>query len=77
MIPEDISLTFQAGKQNAVDVLTGSNKDEANFGICGPSAGLNGRGGAGLTVAAFKSNAERKFGDDGARVPEAVSGRDG
>ena len=28
------------GKQNAVDVLTGSNKDEANFGICGPAAGL-------------------------------------
>ena len=44
LIPEDTSLTFQAGKQNAVDVLTGSNKDEANFGIC-PGAGLNGRGG--------------------------------
>jgi para-nitrobenzyl esterase len=63
VIPEDTSLTFQAGKQNAVDVLTGSNKDEANFGICGPNAGLNGRGGTSLTVAAFKSNAERKYGD--------------
>jgi para-nitrobenzyl esterase len=63
LIPEDESLTFQAGKQNAVDVLTGSNKDEANFGICGPNAGLNGRGGTGLTAAAFKSNAEKKYGD--------------
>ena len=63
VIPEDNSLTFQAGKQNAVDVLTGSNKDEANFGICGPNAGLAGRGGAGMTVAAFKSGADRKFGE--------------
>jgi len=63
VIPEDVSLTFQAGKQNAVDVLTGSNKDEANFGICGPNAGLAGRGGAGLTVDAFKSAADRKFGE--------------
>ena len=63
VIPEDSSLTFQAGKQNAVDVLTGSNKDEANFGICGPNAGLNGRGGTGLTLDAFKSAAEKKYGD--------------
>jgi para-nitrobenzyl esterase len=63
LIPEDLSYTFQAGKQNAVDVLTGSNKDEANFGICGPGAGLAGRGGAGMTAATFKSNAERKFGE--------------
>src|SRR5205809_6155802 len=63
VIPEDVSLTFQAGKQNAVDVLTGSNKDEANFGICGPGAGLAGRGGAGMTAATFKSNADRKFGE--------------
>jgi len=63
MIPEDTSLTFQAGKQNAVDVLTGSNKDEANFGICGPGAGLAGRGGPGMTAATFKSNAERKYGE--------------
>ncbi len=63
VIPEDTSLTFQAGKQNAVDVLTGSNKDEANFGICGPNAGLAGRGGAGMTIAAFKSGADRKFGE--------------
>jgi len=63
VIPEDVSLTFQAGKQNPVDVLTGSNKDEANFGICGQGAGLAGRGGAGMTVATFKTGAERKFGE--------------
>jgi len=63
VIPEDTSLTFQAGRQNVVDVLTGSNKDEANFGICGPNAGLNGRGGTGLTLSAFKSGAERKYGE--------------
>ena len=61
MIPEDVSLTFQAGKQNAVDVLTGSNKDEANFGVC-PGAG--GRGGAtGLTADALRTSAQRRFGD--------------
>jgi para-nitrobenzyl esterase len=60
LIPEDLSYTFQAGKQNAVDVLTGSNKDEANFGVC-PGAG--GRGGPAMTAATFRSGAERRFGD--------------
>jgi para-nitrobenzyl esterase len=60
LIPEDLSYTFQSGKQNAVDVLTGSNKDEANFGLCG--AGGRG-GGAGLTADAFRTNAQRRFGD--------------
>jgi para-nitrobenzyl esterase len=65
IIPEDLSLTFMNGKQNAVDVLTGSNKDEANFGICGATAGLVGRGGGrgGMTLDAFKTNAQRRFGD--------------
>jgi para-nitrobenzyl esterase len=65
IIPEDLSLTFMNGKQNAVDVLTGSNKDEANFGICGPAAGLAARGGGrgGMTFDAFKTNAQRRFGD--------------
>src|SRR5262249_7718884 len=30
-IPEDESITFANGKQNAVDVLVGSNKDEGSF----------------------------------------------
>ena len=64
LIPEDESFTFMNGKQNAVDVLTGSNKDEANFGVCGPGVGLAGRGGgAGLTAEAFKAAAQRKFGE--------------
>jgi para-nitrobenzyl esterase len=70
LIPEDLSITFMNGKQNAVDVLTGSNKDEANFGICG-SAGLPGlvarggaRGGTGaMTFESFRTNAQRRFGD--------------
>jgi para-nitrobenzyl esterase len=64
LIPEDISQTFASGKQNAVDVLTGSNKDEANFGVC-PGAGGRG-GGPGLTLDAFKGIAQRKFGDSAA-----------
>jgi len=63
LIPEDLSVTFRNGKQNAVDVLTGSNKDEANFGVC-PGAGLNGRGGGASTTAdAFKAGAQRNYGD--------------
>jgi para-nitrobenzyl esterase len=65
VIPEDTSLTFQAGKQNAVDVLTGSNKDEANFGVCPGAGGGRGRGPA-LTAATFRANAERRFGGDAA-----------
>jgi para-nitrobenzyl esterase len=66
MIPEDLSVTFKNGKQNAVDVLTGSNKDEANFGICNSAGlpGMVGRGGAsGVTFDAFKTSAQRRFGD--------------
>lgn len=59
IIPEDISETFINGRQNVVDVLTGSNKDEANFGVCG--GGGRGRGGP-MTAATFRANAQRKFG---------------
>jgi para-nitrobenzyl esterase len=63
VVPEDSSFTFMNGKQNAVDVLTGSNKDEANFGLC-PGAGLNGRGGGPpMTAETFKANAQRKYGE--------------
>ncbi len=37
-IPEDESITFAAGRQNAVDVLIGSNKDEGSFTLRGPTA---------------------------------------
>jgi len=63
LIPEDLSHTFTSGKQNPVDVLTGSNRDEANFGIC-PGAGLSARGGGPpMTAEAFKTNAQRRFGE--------------
>ena len=61
VIPEDLSLTFANGKQNVVDVLTGSNKDEANFGLCFGSVGRG--GGAGPTAESFKANAQRRFGE--------------
>jgi para-nitrobenzyl esterase len=61
VIPEDLSLTFMNGKQNVVDVLTGSNKDEANFGLCFGSVGRG--GGAGPTVETFRANATRRFGE--------------
>ena len=61
LIPEDVSLTFMNGRQNVVDVLTGSNKDEANFGVCSGGGGRG--GGGGLTAEAFKTNAQRRFGE--------------
>ena len=37
-IPEDESITFANGKQNRVDILIGSNKDEGSFILRGPTA---------------------------------------
>jgi para-nitrobenzyl esterase len=37
-IPEDESISFARGRQNAVDVLIGSNKDEGSFTLRGPKA---------------------------------------
>ena len=39
MIPEDASLTFAKGKQNPVEILVGSNKDEGTFFARGASVG--------------------------------------
>ena len=73
LIPEDLSLTFMNGKQNAVDVLTGSNKDEANFGICG-GGGLAGRGGAADDRRGVQGQAaQRQFGEAADDVSEALS----
>ncbi|MDT8399744.1 MAG: carboxylesterase family protein [Pseudomonadales bacterium] len=38
VLPEDPSITFAAGRQNPVDVLVGSNKDEGSFVPVGPTA---------------------------------------
>jgi para-nitrobenzyl esterase len=49
VIPEDPSVTFAAGRQNAVDVLVGSNKEELSFG-------------RGATAQQFEQGAQR-YGD--------------
>jgi len=51
LIPEDLSLTFTNGRQNAVDLLIGSNKDEGTF-FQRP----------GLTTEAFTNQAKQRFG---------------
>ena len=51
LIPEDLSLTFANGRQNAVDLLVGSNKDEGTF-FQRP----------GLTAEQFTSSAKQRFG---------------
>jgi para-nitrobenzyl esterase len=51
LIPEDLSQTFANGRQNAVDLLIGSNKDEGTF-FQRP----------GLTAEQFTSSARQRFG---------------
>jgi para-nitrobenzyl esterase len=51
LIPEDLSLTFANGRQNAVDLLIGSNKDEGTF-FQRP----------GLNVEQFTGQARQRFG---------------
>jgi para-nitrobenzyl esterase len=50
VIPEDPSVTFAAGRQNAVDVLVGSNKEELSFG-------------RGATAQQFEAQAQMRWGD--------------
>jgi para-nitrobenzyl esterase len=51
LIPEDLSLTFTSGRQNPVDLLIGSNKDEGTF-FARP----------GLTADSCKTPARQRFG---------------
>jgi len=51
LIPEDLSLTFTKGRQNTVDLLVGSNKDEGTFFQR-----------QGLTAEQFKGQARQRFG---------------
>ena len=51
LIPEDLSLTFAKGRQNPVDLLVGSNKDEGTFFQR-----------QGLTAEQFKGQARQRFG---------------
>jgi para-nitrobenzyl esterase len=51
-IPEDESITFANGKQNAVDILIGSNKDEGSF-----------TGGRGANVEQWTARVRGRWGD--------------
>lgn len=51
-IPEDLSKTFRAGRQNDVDILVGSNKDEGTFFQRGPT-----------TAAALTKRAHDRYGE--------------
>jgi para-nitrobenzyl esterase len=53
VVPEDFNLTFAAGRQNAVDVLVGSNKDEGGF--QGPPRPV--------TLAQFEQQVRQQYGD--------------
>jgi para-nitrobenzyl esterase len=54
VVREDLSLTFAAGRQNRVDVLVGSNRDEGSF-----AAGL----GPPMTAQRWKDTAAQRWGD--------------
>ena len=54
VVPEDESITFAQGRQNAVDILIGSNKDEGSF------TQLMGRG---PTADQWKQRVKQQFGD--------------
>ena len=61
IFPEDLSITFANGKQNEVDLLAGSNKDENTFG----GGGRGGRGGdaAASPAEAYIARAKAQYGD--------------
>jgi para-nitrobenzyl esterase len=66
LIPEDLSITFANGRQNDVDVLAGSNKDENTF--FGGGRGGGARGGAaapapGSAVEGYVARAKAQYGD--------------
>jgi para-nitrobenzyl esterase len=69
LIPEDLSITFANGRQNDVDILAGSNKDENTFFGGGGRGG--GRGGAadaappapGAAMEAYIAQAKQRYGD--------------
>lgn len=57
IVPEDLSLVFAEGRQNAVDVLAGSNRDEGSF-----TAGF----GPSMTAARWEEGARQRWGDQAA-----------
>ena len=88
-ITEDISLTIAEGRHNRVDLLIGSNKDEATFGSLYPASPFFGL--EKTTARQFTDEAGRRFGssaaaflelypaglsDDAARASQRVAFRD-
>ena len=63
-IPEDLSVTFARGKQKAVDLMVGSNKDEGTF-FDRQTA----------TAEQFTSQSKQRLGELAEPLPEAVSGQ--
>jgi para-nitrobenzyl esterase len=69
LIPEDLSITFANGKQNDVDLIAGSNKDENTF--FGGGGGRGGRGGGaagaapapGAAMQAYIERAKQQHGE--------------
>lgn len=53
IIPEDLSITFAEGRQNAVDVIVGSNRDEGFFASFGPPQ----------TAASWQDGAQQRWGE--------------
>jgi para-nitrobenzyl esterase len=54
IVPEDLSRTFAEGRQNAVDILVGSNRDEGSF-----AAGF----GPPMTVQLWQDGAKQRWGE--------------
>ncbi len=63
LIPEDLSITFANGKQNDVDMLAGSNKDENTFGGGGGGRGRGGAAPTGTPVEQYIARAKAQYGD--------------
>ena len=69
IFPEDLTITFTNGKQNDVDLLAGSNKDENTFFGGGGGGRGGGRGGAdappapGSVMAGYIARAKEQYGD--------------
>lgn len=62
VVPEDLSRTFAEGRQNRVDVLVGSNRDEGSF-----AAGF----GPPMTAQRWKDSAQQRWGEQAALGLEA------
>lgn len=67
VVPEDLSRTFAAGRQNHIDVLVGSNRDEGSFAV-----GL----GPPMTAQLWKDSAAQRWGASAALGLEVYPGAD-